>query len=152
MGEERKGFTIKEVVGDLFNSPTQFSLCHCVSSDFRMGRGIAVLFKQKFGRVDQLRAFNAKPGDIAWIRVNEPEERYVMYLVTKSRYYEKPTMNTLERSLQKMKELCLHRNITQIAMPRIGCGLDQMTWATVSQSIERIFRDTNIEIVVYSIA
>lgn len=50
------GFTLKEVNGDLFTAKT--SMAHCVGADFRMGMGIAVKFKELFGRVDELRKQN----------------------------------------------------------------------------------------------
>ena len=39
-------FNRKEVSGDLFKSPKSHSLCHCVSRDFRLGKGIAKLFRE----------------------------------------------------------------------------------------------------------
>ena len=41
--------------GDLFSTPEDESLAHCISEDCRMGAGIAVLFKKKFGGVDELK-------------------------------------------------------------------------------------------------
>ena len=38
---------IRDVDGDLMTSSE--SLCHCVSECLNMGKGIAVLFKQKYG-------------------------------------------------------------------------------------------------------
>ncbi|XP_042656236.1 ADP-ribose glycohydrolase OARD1 isoform X2 [Tyto alba] len=45
---------IKCVKGDLFSCPPTDSLAHCISEDCRMGAGIAVLFKKKFGGVQEL--------------------------------------------------------------------------------------------------
>ena len=42
--------------GDLFDCPETDSLVHCVSEDLRMGKGIAVTFKKKFGGVEELEA------------------------------------------------------------------------------------------------
>ena len=42
---------LSEVKGDLFSCPDSASLVHCVSEDLHMGKGIATLFKQKFGGV-----------------------------------------------------------------------------------------------------
>uniref|UniRef100_A0A3B5LPS2 O-acyl-ADP-ribose deacylase 1 n=1 Tax=Xiphophorus couchianus TaxID=32473 RepID=A0A3B5LPS2_9TELE len=39
------------VTGDLFSCPRDESLAHCISEDCRMGAGIAVMFKKKFGRL-----------------------------------------------------------------------------------------------------
>ena len=47
-------FQIKCVKGDLFSCPQTDSLAHCISEDCRMGAGIAVLFKKKFGGVQEL--------------------------------------------------------------------------------------------------
>ena len=48
-------FQLKEVKGDLFSCPHDNSLVHCVSEDLHMSKGIAVLFKEKFGRVEELK-------------------------------------------------------------------------------------------------
>ncbi|NXY92304.1 OARD1 deacetylase, partial [Alcedo cyanopectus] len=45
---------IKCVKGDLFSCPPSDALAHCISEDCRMGAGIAVLFKKKFGGVQEL--------------------------------------------------------------------------------------------------
>lgn len=45
----------EEVRGDLFSCPKTASLAHCVSSDLRMGKGIAVAFKKTFGGVEELK-------------------------------------------------------------------------------------------------
>lgn len=36
---------VKEMSGDLFTSPKEWSLAHCVATDMRMGSGIAVNFR-----------------------------------------------------------------------------------------------------------
>jgi hypothetical protein len=48
-------YQYKELKGDLFSCPSDVCLAHCVSVDLHMGKGIAVLFKKKFGHVNQLR-------------------------------------------------------------------------------------------------
>lgn len=48
--------TFTEVKGDLFSCPPRASLAHCVSEDMAMGKGIATLFKRKFGGVGELKA------------------------------------------------------------------------------------------------
>ena len=50
-----QGFQLNEVYGDLFGCAETDSLAHCVSKDMRMGKGIAVLFKKKFGGMDELK-------------------------------------------------------------------------------------------------
>ena len=45
---------LQELHGDLFMAPDNYSLVHCVSADFHMGKGIAVQFKKRFGGVGEL--------------------------------------------------------------------------------------------------
>ena len=48
--------TYKEVQGDLFKCPKEFSMAHCVGADLAMSKGIATIFKDKFGGVSHLKA------------------------------------------------------------------------------------------------
>ena len=47
---------LKYVKGDLFSCPATDALAHCISEDCRMVAGFAVLFKKKYGGVDQVLA------------------------------------------------------------------------------------------------
>lgn len=42
-------------------------------------------------------------------------------------------------------------NVNKIAMPKIGCGLDKQNWSDIKPLIEKVFGDTDIEIVVCSL-
>ena len=62
-------FRYEERTGDLFQSSA--SLVHCVSSDLSMGKGVAVKFKEKFGKVNELKAQKKDVGEVAYIDVSE---------------------------------------------------------------------------------
>lgn len=49
-------FRLNYVTGNLFSCPEDEALAHCISEDCRMGAGIAVMFKQKFNGVEELKA------------------------------------------------------------------------------------------------
>ncbi|CAJ1084761.1 ADP-ribose glycohydrolase OARD1 [Xyrichtys novacula] len=136
------------VTGDLFSCPEDEALAHCISEDCRMGAGIAVMFKQKFRGVAELKAQNKVTGQCA---VLERGRRFVYYLITKKRATGKPTYNSLKQSLEDMKSHCELNNVTRISMPRIGCGLDRLAWERVSEMLEQIFKHTDICITVYSL-
>ena len=53
---EQGSLRFSEVRGDLFSCPDTASMAHCVSEDMHMGKGIAMLFKKKFGGVDILKS------------------------------------------------------------------------------------------------
>lgn len=135
---------IRKVKGDLFTAPSSTSLVHCVSACFTMGRGIAVAFRNRFGRVPELRSQGKGVGDVA---VLTDGQRYIYYLVTKQRYYHKPTLRNLERSLKALKCHCDAVGVTKLAMPLIGCGLDRLQWADVEALLARIL--TGMDVTVY---
>ncbi|XP_046725624.1 ADP-ribose glycohydrolase OARD1 [Silurus meridionalis] len=137
---------LQYVKGDLFSCPSTHSLAHCISKDCRMGKGIAVIFKEKFGGVNELLAQKKQPGECA---VLKRDERYVYYLITKERYNNKPTYDTLRQSLEAMKAHCLENGVTMLSIPRIGCGLDRLSWDKVSTIIENVFQPTDVTITVY---
>ena len=134
--------TIQEENKDLFEYADEMPLAHCISSDYVMGAGIAVPMAEKFN----LRPVLEKLGKNKYpdcIYMNN-----VFSLVTKKYASDKPSYENFEKSLWKMKKIVKFFNIKQVAMPRIGCGLDQLEWRVVKKIIEKIFIDTDLKIFV----
>jgi len=141
-------FSIKEKKGDLFLGTENICLAHCISQDVKMSKGIALHFKSKFGGVQEILDQNRKPGDVAVLKRGH---RFVYYLVTKERYWHKPTYLSLRSSLQAMKRHVLQYAVSSIAMPKIACGLDGLVWEKVRDILTDVFKDTDINITVYVI-
>ncbi|KAM7352761.1 terminal ADP-ribose protein glycohydrolase 3 [Cochliomyia hominivorax] len=139
--------TIKEISGDLFSADESYSMAHCVAADLKMGKGIAVKFRNKFGRVHILQQQNVKPGGVAILTDNS---RFIYNLVTKQSSWGKPTYQTLHSSLSAMRDHMLKHNVTRLAMPRIGCGLDGLAWPKVKELIEEVFINDLVTIVIYN--
>lgn len=141
----------REEVRDLFSVPDDYYLAHCISADFGMGKGIVVEFNKRF---DMKRILQTKYPD--YVNQFHRQKRLsdcilecrVFNLITKERYFEKPTYNTLTGALCKMRGLCRSQNIHKIAMPIIGCGLDGLEWDRVSRIIKYVFQEEDIEILV----
>lgn len=140
----------KEEKRDLFSAGSEYHFVHCISTDFGMGKGIVIEFNKRFDMKNKLK--QAYPNYLqTWANGDCIKEGKVFNLITKERYYGKPTLKTMENALIKMKEICLEENITKIAMPKIGCGLDQLNWIDVKQllfEVFEVFEDTDIEIFV----
>jgi O-acetyl-ADP-ribose deacetylase (regulator of RNase III) len=141
---------VREIRGDLFTAPSPTSsLAHCVSADMAMGKGIAVHFKKKFGRVDELKAQKVPVGRCAVLaNINGS---YVFYLITKERYFQKPTMRSMRSALEHLAQLCTKFKIQELAMPRIGCGLDGLEWSAVKQEIEHAFQSGETKVTICSV-
>lgn len=136
-----------EIDGDLFSAPKTFSLAHCVAADLRMGAGIAIKFRHKFGQINKLKEQRQKVGGVAVLKDND---RFIYYLVSKNLSYEKPTYRDLFLSLNGMKSHMVKNNVNKLAIPRIGCGLDRLQWKKVRKLLHKVFGDVAVEIVVYT--
>lgn len=75
-------------------------------------------------------------------------EGKVLNLITKERYWMKPTYANIEKALIICAITCLQNNVTKVATPTIGSGLDKLDFSKVSQIIQDIFEGTDIEILV----
>jgi hypothetical protein len=136
--------SITMIHGNLFNDNTANQpLVHCVSQDFVMGAGIAVEFRKKFGQVDYLKSQFPPVGGMAYLVHHGVP---IFYLVTKSKYWGKPTYQSLKSSLQILKSFCQEHKISQLNMPMIGCGLDQLSWPKVKVMLQQIFPSTKINV------
>lgn len=136
---------------DLFSVSDDYYLAHCISADFDMGRGIVVEFNRRF---DMKRKLQSKYPNYLSQYIHKRIggdcilEGKVFNLITKERYFHKPTIITMRLALEKMKQICLENNIKKIAMPVIGCGLDRLNWNDVSEQIKSVFTDMHVEILV----
>ena len=128
---------------DLFTVDESYHLAHCIASDLRMGAGIAVPMQNKFGIRGKIQNSGKEVQHPTCILTDR-----VFNLITKKRSSGKPTFTALTIALQKMKEIALNEGIEKIAMPKIGCGLDCLSWGEVREKIKELFSDTDIDILV----
>ena len=141
-------FTEKEQ--DIFelSNKDNYYFVQCISSDFKMGKGIALEFNKVFNCKNELvKEFK----NFKWEntgRCIKAKNSIVFHLITKNKYWDKPTYRTLKESLIELKTLCIEQNIKKLVMPKIGCGLDKLQWNTVKEDIIKIFNDTDIEILI----
>ena len=143
--------TYREEVRDLFSVPDDYYLAHCISADFGMGKGIVVEFNKRFDMKKKLQT--CFDGYLEEFIENDYQSDCLMMgrvfnLITKERYWKKPTYITMQGALEMMRKLAIENNINKIAMPVIGCGLDRLQWNKVSEIIQEVFKNTDIEILV----
>jgi len=139
-------FRLQYKNGNLFRCEKTEALAHCVSRDMVMGKGIALTFKEMFGGVKELKSQRKNVGDVA---ILPADESYIYYLVTKERYNQKPTYETLQSSLEAMKKDLVEKGIRGLSMPMIGCGHDRLVWEKVEKMLYKTFSDTNLTITIY---
>ncbi|KAL4088932.1 hypothetical protein QTP88_024010 [Uroleucon formosanum] len=111
--EERK--SVENIY--LFEATQNYALALCISEDLDMSRGLALEFNRRFGHTDH-------------------EGQKLLYLITKEKCFQKPMYENLYKTLQTLRSKTEQELISHIAMPRIGCGLDQLDWDTVKAMIK----------------
>lgn len=163
------------VKGNLFDTHDTI-LCHCISADYKMGAGIAVQFKYRFGRPkDKVNVGESVTTTGVYEQRDIGFSRKIAYnLVTKENYFDKPKPEALQKSLEHMRDHILSSIATKnksnvdngsaddydgdddgkinISMPKIGSGLDKLDWDNqVLPIIKTVFADTKdiINIKVY---
>lgn len=141
----------REEVRDLFSVPEEYGLVHCISADFAMGKGIVVEFNRRFDMKRRLQ--RGYPDYLDHYRTLESGgdcilEGRVFNLITKERYFHKPTIDTMRAALERMRAICGEAGILHLAMPMIGAGLDRLLWEEVSAQIKSVFRETDVDILV----
>ena len=127
-----------EIKRNLFDIEVDY-YAHCISFDCKMGAGIAVPIAKKFHIRDGLK--RDKFGCPDCVKTGK-----VYNLITKKKYYGKPTYETLRHSLMRMEQQI--QNKVSIGMPKIGCGLDRLQWCEVRNIIHDVFKNRNITIIV----
>lgn len=144
---------MKFLVGqrDLFTVPEDYYLVQCVSADFKLGKGIAVQFNERFNiknKLKELYPHGFLDPDGCYEKVGCILVDRVFNLVTKDNYFNKPTYYTMEGALYFLREMCEENKVKKLAMPLIGCGLDKLEWEKVREIIQKTFKDDDIEILV----
>ena len=136
---------INEENRDLFTVPQGYYLAHCISRDLALGAGIATQFVEHYNMREKLRLLrgieNVEVGEAVLID-------NVFNLITKEKAFQKPTLESLEETLQHMKYQMEKLMIDKLAIPQLGCGLDRLDWDDVRETIETVFKDTDVEILI----
>lgn len=142
--------TYQEELADIFeNDKPEYSYAQCISADFGMGLGIAVVFNKKFDCKNKLvRKYGslAKPysqGDTTYCARTDR----VYNLITKTHYWDKPTLDSLRIALTYLKNECIQNNVKTLVIPPIGCGLDKLKYPDVKKLIYKTFEDMDIHII-----
>ena len=137
-----------EKLGDLFEQ-TDRLLAHCISSDYVMGAGIAVVFNKKGVKNYLLENHEQKwegKGYCIITPIPDSNGQRVANLITKEKVWHRPTNESVREALEDMKRQI--KPDEKIAIPYIGCGIDGLGWKDVSKIVYDTFKDTDCDILV----
>ena len=148
-------FTVNE---DIWKEETKpYCYAHCISADLGMFGGVVTGFNERWDMKnrliqdygDQQFNFNQQEGLVLpEAVVDNGIPTFVFNLVTKPTVYTKPTYKSLHTTLVILKNYMKIIGLHKLAIPKIGCGIDGLDWEIVREDIQKVFKDTDIEILV----
>lgn len=142
----------KEIQFNLFHVDPRYTLVHCISLDCEMGAGIALEFRNRYPKMKESLLECIKENETnyptAILYKTSLEENDVINMITKEKYFHKPTLRDFSKALDDVVKICTLYKINKLAMPIIGCGLDKLKWTDVKALILTKFKDIDIDILV----
>ena len=124
---------------------------HRISADAQMSKGFAQFLSEKLPRLRRTCRRANLLKDQVFPFWDSSSRRHIYNLVTKEKYSDKPDLQTLATTLLSRRSHATMHEFSTIAIPKIGCGLDQMKWQDVVKLLRDIFAYSDIQIVVYSL-
>lgn len=144
------GAELIEIHGDLFRAEGVYGLripnihiVHCVSSDYVLGAGIAKEIERRYQVRTPLKIHGRGVYPDCLVVNN------IINMVTKDKCWNKPRIEDFDMALRMVSSYCVANGITQLIMPRIGCGLDKLNWSTNKELINKYLVDVGINVRVY---
>lgn len=140
--------------GNLLEAPVE-ALVNTVNTVGVMGKGIALMFKERFAKnfdlyADACKAKQVKTGKMFVTEVHELDgPRWIVNFPTKQHWRAKSRMEWIIDGLQDLRRFLLEQQIKSVAIPPLGAGNGGLDWLAVRAQIERVLGDLDVEILVY---
>lgn len=140
--------------GNLLDAPTE-ALVNTVNEVGVMGKGVALMFKERFPTASKRYIAASKEGQVrvGKVFVTESEElfpKWIIHFPTKKHWRNPSKLDWIRDGLRDLVRVVRERGITSIAIPPLGCGNGKLDWADVRPLIEEAFAPfAGIEVLVY---
>ena len=140
--------------GNLLEAKAE-ALVNTVNTVGVMGKGIALMFKDRFN--DNFRQYVAacKAGEVSTgeMYVTEPAEldgpRWIVNFPTKQHWRGNSRIEWVTEGLQDLRRFLIRNQVKSIAIPPLGAGNGGLDWSVVREEIIRSMGDLDIEITVF---
>ena len=146
---------ITYTTGNLLEAPVD-ALVNTVNTVGVMGKGIALMFKERFPRNMAAYTQACKQGRLTTGKmfVTETDElmgaRWIINFPTKKHWKSPSQMIWIEQGLQDLRRFIIEHQIKSIAIPPLGAGNGGLDWKDVKPKIEQALSDlTDINILIY---
>lgn len=140
--------------GNLLEARTE-ALVNTVNTVGVMGKGIALMFKERFAENFRLYAAACKAGEVQTGKmfitgVNELDgPRWIVNFPTKQHWRAPSQLAWITEGLQDLRRFLIENKVKSIAVPPLGAGNGGLAWAAVREQIEAILADLDTEVRVF---
>jgi O-acetyl-ADP-ribose deacetylase (regulator of RNase III) len=131
------------------------ALVNTVNTVGVMGKGIALMFKERFADNFRRYANACKAGEVRTgaMFVTEPDElagpRWIINFPTKQHWRQPSQMAWVIEGLQDLRRFLLANKVKSIAIPPLGAGNGGLEWADVREAIVTALGDLEVEVLVF---
>ena len=145
---------IRFTQGNLLEVRTEV-LVNTVNTVGVMGKGIALMFKERFDENFRLyasacKAKEVQTGKMFVTQVHKLDgPRWIVNFPTKQHWRAPSRMEWIVEGLQDLRRFLIEQQVKSIAIPPLGAGNGGLEWAEVRQQIELALSDLDIEILVF---
>lgn len=140
--------------GNLLESKAE-ALVNTVNTVGVMGKGIALMFKERFKDNFRQYAQACKAGQVhvGQMFVTEPAEldgpRWIVNFPTKQHWRHPSRLEWIVAGLQDLRRVLIENGARSVAIPPLGAGNGGLDWSSVRRQIEAALGDLDIEIMVF---
>jgi O-acetyl-ADP-ribose deacetylase (regulator of RNase III) len=140
--------------GNLLEAPVE-ALVNTVNTVGVMGKGIALMFKERFKQNFDLYAAACKSKQVQTGKmfISEVHElsgpRWIVNFPTKQHWKAKSQMDWIIDGLQDLRLFLIKNQVRSIAIPPLGAGNGGLDWLAVREQIEKALGDLEVEIFVF---
>ena len=131
------------------------ALVNTVNTVGVMGKGIALMFKERFDEnfrryAAACKAKEVQTGKMFVTQVHELDgPRWIVNFPTKQHWRAPSRMEWVVEGLQDLRRFLAEQQVKSIAIPPLGAGNGGLEWADVREQIERALGDLDIDILVF---
>ena len=140
--------------GNLFDAGTH-ALVNTINTKGKMGRGIALEFKQRYSDMFKEYANLCRHGLIhvgktwTWENVGHTTPQYIINFPTKDDWKFPSKLEWISTGLDDLKYRVIMLEIESIAIPALGCSNGKLSWEDVRPLIMEKLNDLEIPIILY---
>lgn len=146
---------ITYTTGNLLEADVEV-LVNTVNTVGVMGKGIALMFKERFPKNMQEYADACKVGEVTTGKmfVTSTDElvgaKWIVNFPTKQHWRAKSQMIWIEEGLQDLRDFIIDNQVKSIAIPPLGAGNGGLNWKEVRSKIEHALTDLqDVDVIIY---